>query len=121
MTAALGQAVTLVAKDLRIEARNRHTLGLVAVLGLLIVTVLANSILVILSRAAGSLVTLLFWREQFRPIFGEGPLDATATAAGGWVQLGATLFASVLTVPLVLLPLAVFAVELTRHDRTHDV
>src|SRR5688500_5638536 len=40
MTAALSQLATLIAKDLRIEARNRQTLGLVAVLGILIITVL---------------------------------------------------------------------------------
>ena len=34
------QVACLVAKDLRIEARNRQTIGLVAVLGILIVTVL---------------------------------------------------------------------------------
>ena len=75
----------------------------------------------LLSRAAGSLVTLLFWREQFRPIFGAGPLDAAATGAGAWIQLGATIFAHVMTVPLVLLPLAVLAVELTRDERHADV
>jgi hypothetical protein len=93
----------------------------VTVIGLLIVTLLANAILVLLSRAAGSLVTLLFWREQFRPIFGAGPLDAAATGAGAWIQLGATIFANVVTVPLVLLPLAVLAVELTRDERHADV
>ena len=43
MTAAgrtVSQVACLVAKDLRIEARNRQTIGLVAVLGILIVTVL---------------------------------------------------------------------------------
>lgn len=40
MTAALHQVGALIAKDLRIEARNRQTVGLVAVLGVLIVTVL---------------------------------------------------------------------------------
>jgi hypothetical protein len=93
----------------------------VTVVGLLIVTLLANAILVLLCRAAGSLVTLLFWREQFRPIFGAGPLDAAATGAGAWIQLGATIFANVVTVPLVLLPLAVLAVELTRDERHADV
>jgi hypothetical protein len=92
-----------------------------SILGLTIVTVLANGVAVLLSRMAGSLVTLLFWREQFRPIFGAGPLDAASTGAGLWVQLGATAFAKILTIPLVLLPLSVFAVELTRDDRTHDV
>jgi hypothetical protein len=93
----------------------------VSVVGLLVVTVLANTILVLLSRAAGSLVTLLFWREQFRPIFGAGPLDPSSTGAGAWIQLGATIFANVLTLPLVLLPLAVLAVELTRAERHADV
>jgi hypothetical protein len=93
----------------------------VSIVGLLVVTLLANTVLVLLSRAAGSLVTLLFWREQFRPIFGTGPLDAAATGAGAWIQLGATIFASVLTAPLVLLPLAVIAVELTRDERHADV
>jgi len=40
MTIAFAQVATLVAKDLRIETRNRQTLGLVVVLGILIVTVL---------------------------------------------------------------------------------
>ena len=93
----------------------------VSIVGLLLVTLLANSVLVLLSRAAGSLVTLLFWREQFRPIFGAGPLDAASTGAGAWIQLGATIFANVLTVPLVLLPLAVLAVEMTRDERHADV
>ncbi len=93
----------------------------VSIVGLLVVTLLGNSVLVLLSRAAGSLVTLLFWREQFRPIFGAGPLDAASTGAGAWIQLGATIFASLLTAPLVLLPLAVLAVELTRDDRHADV
>jgi hypothetical protein len=93
----------------------------VSIIGLLVVTLLANTVLVLLSRAAGSLVTLLFWREQFRPIFGAGPLDAAATGAGAWIQLGATIFASMLTLPLVLLPLSVLAVELTREERHADV
>ena len=40
MIAAVNQIGCLIAKDLRIEARNRQTIGLVAVLGILIVTVL---------------------------------------------------------------------------------
>lgn len=40
MNRAFAQVALLVAKDLRIEARNRQTLGLVAVLGILIITVL---------------------------------------------------------------------------------
>jgi len=105
---------------LGLSRRLSHGHG-VSVVGLLVVTLLANSVLVLLSRAAGSLVTLLFWREQFRPIFGAGPLDAASTGAGAWIQLGATLFASVLTAPLILLPLAVIAVELTRDERHADV
>jgi hypothetical protein len=93
----------------------------VAIIGLLLVTASANSILVLLCRTAGSLVTLLFWRDQFRPIFGAGPLEAASTGAGAWIQLGATIFAHVLTVPLVLLPLSVLAVELTRAERHADV
>jgi len=93
----------------------------VSIVGLLVVTLLANAIIVLLSRTAGSLVTLLFWREQFRPLFGAGPLDAAATGAGAWIQLGATIFANVLTAPLLLLPLSVLAVELTREERHADV
>ena len=93
----------------------------VSIVGLLVVTLLANAIVVLLSRTAGSLVTLLFWREQFRPLFGAGPLDAAATGAGAWIQLGATIFANVLTAPLLLLPLSVLAVELTREERHADV
>jgi len=93
----------------------------VSIVGLLVVTLLANTITVLLSRTAGSLVTLLFWREQFRPLFGAGPLDAAATGAGAWIQLGATIFANVLTAPLLLLPLSVLAVELTREERHADV
>ena len=107
---------TIMAMAARMSVGHR-----VSIVGLTLVTLLANSVAVLLSRMAGSLVTLLFWRDQFRPIFGDGPLDATGTSAGAVIQLGATLFASGLTVPLVLLPLAVFAVELTRHERTHDV
>ncbi|MBI1335947.1 MAG: hypothetical protein GC164_03185 [Phycisphaera sp.] len=40
MTPAIKQFVTLVGKDLRIEARSRQTLGLVCVLGVLILVVL---------------------------------------------------------------------------------
>jgi len=40
MTAALHNLATLIAKDLRIEARGRQTIGLVLVLGVLIVVVL---------------------------------------------------------------------------------
>jgi heme exporter protein CcmB len=40
MTAPGAAIFTLIAKDLRIEARNRQTLGLVMVLGILIITVL---------------------------------------------------------------------------------
>ena len=40
MTRAMSQVATLVAKDLRIEARSRQTVGLVVVLGVLVVVVL---------------------------------------------------------------------------------
>ena len=40
MTRSLSQLSTLVAKDLRIEARSRQTLGLVIILGILIIVVL---------------------------------------------------------------------------------
>ncbi len=40
MTRALGQIALLAAKDLRIEARGRQTIGLVVVLGVLIIVVL---------------------------------------------------------------------------------
>ena len=65
MTAALTQVATLIAKDLRIESRNRQTLGLVAVLGVLIVTVLglglgANSNVSAFSATAVLWVAYLF-------------------------------------------------------------
>jgi hypothetical protein len=85
-----------------------------SILGLLIVTALANSVLVLLCRATAALATLLLWPSQFRPIFGTGPLEAAATDAGAAILLGATALATIVTVPLVLLPLSVFAVELTR-------
>ena len=40
MTGVLGQVVLLASKDLKIEARGRQTIGLVAVLGILIIVVL---------------------------------------------------------------------------------
>jgi heme exporter protein B len=40
MTSAASQVATLIAKDLRIEARSRQTIGLVIVLGILVVVVL---------------------------------------------------------------------------------
>jgi hypothetical protein len=93
----------------------------VTIVGLIVVTLLANSVVVLLSRAAGSLITLLFWREQFRPLFGTGPLEASATGIGALVQLGTTALASVVTLPLILLPITVFALELTKDERSaHD-
>jgi heme exporter protein B len=44
MTGTLGQILTLTLKDLRIEGRTRHTLGLVLVLGILIISVLGLGI-----------------------------------------------------------------------------
>ena len=75
-------------------------------LGLLLVTVVASNVFVLLCRAAGSLATLLLAPDHFRPIFGEGPLGS---GAGAGVQLGATLAATFVTLPLMLLPLAVLS------------
>ncbi|HEY8551809.1 MAG TPA: hypothetical protein VIL35_17760 [Vicinamibacterales bacterium] len=82
---------------------------LITILGLLIVTTLASQVAVLLCRAAASLFTLFFAPGYYRPIFGEGPLDQ---GAGLVVQVGATLFASFLTLPLQLLPVSVIAREL---------
>jgi heme exporter protein CcmB len=62
MTAAatLNLVATLVAKDLRIEARNRQTLGLVAVLGVLIITVLGLG-LGAQNNVAGVSATAVLW------------------------------------------------------------
>jgi hypothetical protein len=89
------------------RAMTRGRIG--SVLGLFIVTSVANSVLVLLCRAAGSLVTLLVAPDRFRPIFGEGPLRSTA---GAGVQLAATLVATFVTLPLVLLPFAVLCLWL---------
>ena len=88
-----------------------HTLS---ILGLLLVTALANTVLVLLCRAAAALVMLVVWPSQFRPIFGTGPLDAATTDIGAMILLGATAVATIVTLPLVLLPVSIFAVELTR-------
>jgi hypothetical protein len=94
---------------------HRLSRGHVAsILGLLIVTDLANTVLVLLCRAAAALVMLFAWPSQFRPIFGTGPLNAATTDVGALVLLGATAVASVITLPLMLLPVSIFAVELTR-------
>ena len=92
----------------RARAATRGHAG--SLLGLLLVTLLANQAVVLLTRAAGSLLTLIVAPEQFRPIFGEGPLRSTGGAS---VQIGATLLASLVTLPLVLLPLSVFCLSLT--------
>jgi heme exporter protein B len=60
MTAALSQVASLIAKDLRIEARNRQTLGLVAVLGLLIITVLGLG-LGAQNNVSGFAATAVLW------------------------------------------------------------
>jgi hypothetical protein len=78
-----------------------------AVLGLVIVTQCASNVLVLFSRMAGSLATLLVAPDRFRPIFGEGPLRS---ADGAIVQLGATLAATFVLLPLMLLPFAVVTV-----------
>jgi len=60
MTTALRQIGLLVAKDLRIEARSRQTLGLITVLGLLIVVVLGLG-LGAGQSAAGFNATAVLW------------------------------------------------------------
>jgi hypothetical protein len=80
------------------------------------VTSLASQAIVLLTRAAGSLLTLLIAPERFRPIFGEGPLRS---AAGAEVQLGATLLATFLTLPLVLLPLSVLCLHLRDAEQSN--
>lgn len=59
MIGTLRQVSLLVAKDLRIEARSRQTLGLVVVLGILIVTVLGLGLGS--NRPAGSAATGILW------------------------------------------------------------
>ena len=54
------QLSALVAKDLRVEARNRQTVGLVAVLGVLIVTVLGLG-LGAQDNVAGASATAVLW------------------------------------------------------------
>ena len=91
-----------------LRAARQTTKGRVwAVLGLVIVTQCASSVLVLLSRMTGSLATLLVAPDRFRPIFGEGPLRSPD---GALVQLGATLAATFVMLPLMLLPFAVVAV-----------
>lgn len=87
------------------------------VLGLVIVTQCASNVVVLLSRMAGSLGTLLIAPERFRPIFGEGPLRS---ADGAIVQLGATLAATFVMLPLMLLPFAVLVVEWSRGATATD-
>ncbi|MFO8015046.1 MAG: heme exporter protein CcmB, partial [Phycisphaerae bacterium] len=60
MSRVLRQTVWLTAKDLRIEARGRQTVGLVTVLGVLIVTVLGLG-LGPQRRAAGADATAILW------------------------------------------------------------
>ena len=60
MTGAFAQVGMLIAKDLRIESRNRQTLGLVAVLGILIITVLGLG-LGAQNNVAGFSATAVLW------------------------------------------------------------
>jgi len=60
MTVALRQLAVLVAKDLRIEARSRQTLGLVVMLGILIVVVLSLG-LGPQQRQSPAMVTSVLW------------------------------------------------------------
>jgi hypothetical protein len=97
-----------------LRAARRVTKGRVwAVLGLVIVTQCASNVLVLLSRMAGSLATLLVAPDRFRPIFGEGPLRS---ADGAIVQLGATLTAAIVMLPLMLLPFAVVTLAWRGHE-----
>jgi hypothetical protein len=90
------------------RAISRGSLG--SILGLFIVTTLAGNVAVLLCRLVGSLGTLLFAREYFRPIFGSGPLG---TDAGLSVQFVATAIGTLITLPLQLLPFAYFGIELS--------
>jgi hypothetical protein len=93
-----------------LRAARQATRGrLGSVLGLFIVTSVFSNVFVLLSRMAGSLGTLLVAPDLFRPIFGEGPLKS---ADGAIVQLGATLLATFVTLPLMLLPFAVLCLAL---------
>ena len=60
MTAAWRQFVTLVAKDLRIEARTRQTVGLVTILGVLILAVLGLG-LGVGQRVSGPAASAILW------------------------------------------------------------
>ena len=91
-----------------------------SILGLLVIADLAITAVVLLCRAAAALFTLVAWPSQFRPIFGTGPLDAATTHPGAMILLGATAVAGVAMLPLLFLPVSVFAVELTR-QRPVDV
>jgi heme exporter protein B len=59
MTRVINQIALLAGKDLRIEARTRHTIGLVLVLGVLIVTVLGLGLGP--ERAAGASAAGVLW------------------------------------------------------------
>jgi hypothetical protein len=98
-----------------LRAARETTRGRVwAVLGLVIVTQCAGNVLVLLSRMVGSLATLLVAPDRFRPLFGEGPLRS---ADGAIVQLGATLAASFVMLPLMLLPFAVVTLAWRKPSR----
>ncbi len=60
MTPAIRQFITLIGKDLRIEARSRQTLGLVVVLGLLIIVVLGLG-LGVQNNVPGVSATAVLW------------------------------------------------------------
>jgi hypothetical protein len=80
-----------------------------SILGLFLVASLAGTVAVLLFRLAGSLATLMLAPDYFRPIFGSGPLESDA---GLGVQIAMTAAATFLTLPLQLLPFAVFCLEL---------
>jgi len=61
MTTSLRQILTLMAKDLRVEARTRQTLGLVTVLGILIVVVLGLGLGAEAAATRGFGATAVLW------------------------------------------------------------
>lgn len=60
MTGSLHQFLTLIEKDLRIEARSRQTLGLIIVLGILIIVVLGLG-LGVQNNVPGHAATAVLW------------------------------------------------------------
>ncbi|MFW6038865.1 MAG: heme exporter protein CcmB [bacterium] len=61
MNTTLRQLALLVGKDLRIEARNRHTIGLVVILGVLIIVVLGLGVGQQQAGPDGATATSILW------------------------------------------------------------